>query len=339
MKIRGFRWVAALAVFAAPVAAQAIEIPNFGVNFNDYDVWDSRNGYAAGDIKTEHGETDYHDGRLVVRDGKARADFGTLGISTFAATRNNGGGSPIVFNQELVKAWSYEVFHIDSGSAPIGTPVTLNFSAVVHIERIGTINSPFSNIYPCHQGSATCFPTGSVYENGLAPYLGAGIAFDFNDVFDPAYCSQFAANDCTAPHLTIGTNVLRFSRLANVGDTLVLRTRFEAVAGQYHPYTYADGFSGAAFFGLNTAHTYLDVSSPDVTVTALSGHDYTAPAAIPEPASWALLVIGFGIAGAALRRRSAMRLGHDQKRSKRQSASPASSDNGNGKRPCPAQPV
>lgn len=281
--------------------AHAAEAANFGVNFRDYDIFDSRQGYVAGDIKSEHAEADFHDGRAVVRDGKARASFGTLGISSFAATSNNGGGSPIVFNSELVKAWSYEVFHF--GGSAVGTPITLTFTAVVDIASSASVATPFAaSFFPCPIGAFSCPPTGLATANGgIVSDLAALISFDFNDVFDPLTCLQFAGSGCTGPRLMLGVNRLTITRIAHIGETLALRTRFEAFTGQYHPITYATGYSSAGFFALNTAQTFLSVSSPDVVVTTQSGHDY-ALSTVPEPASWALLLSGFALVGAALRR-------------------------------------
>ena len=47
-----------------------------------------------------------------------------------------------------------------------------------------------------------------------------------------------------------------------------------------------------------------DGSGP--AIVGLSGHDYATSAAIPEPATWGLMIGGFGLAGAALRRRRAV---------------------------------
>ncbi len=54
----------------------------------------------------------------------------------------------------------------------------------------------------------------------------------------------------------------------------------------------------------NTVHTYIDAGAGMPDVIGTSGHDYALPvsAAVPEPASWALLIVGFGLVGTAMRR-------------------------------------
>jgi hypothetical protein len=57
----------------------------------------------------------------------------------------------------------------------------------------------------------------------------------------------------------------------------------------------------AAFFTLYGAGFYIAAEGPgDITLTI---SDTRIPGAIPEPASWAMLIAGFGLTGAALRRR------------------------------------
>jgi PEP-CTERM motif len=69
--------------------------------------------------------------------------------------------------------------------------------------------------------------------------------------------------------------------------------------------TYLNGIAASAFYGLNTANSYISLSSEDVSYVAASGHNYAAPAvsAVPEPSTWAMIIAGFGIMGTSLRRR------------------------------------
>jgi hypothetical protein len=41
-----------------------------------------------------------------------------------------------------------------------------------------------------------------------------------------------------------------------------------------------------------------------------SGGGFGGPGAVPEPATWAIMLVGLGLAGAALRRRRAAAIGH-----------------------------
>jgi len=84
-------------------------------------------------------------------------------------------------------------------------------------------------------------------------------------------------------------------------DALWLRVDFvaSAYAGVLNPSTkvFAD-YS-------HTVHTYITSAAGDPDVIGTSGHDYAEPtsAAVPEPASWAMLILGFGLVGTRMRRR------------------------------------
>ena len=54
----------------------------------------------------------------------------------------------------------------------------------------------------------------------------------------------------------------------------------------------------------DTLRVYMTTGTPGFDVVGLSGHDYAPPSAVPEPASWAAMLLGFGLAGGALRRRA-----------------------------------
>jgi hypothetical protein len=74
--------------------------------------------------------------------------------------------------------------------------------------------------------------------------------------------------------------------------------------GQYYGPTYTFNCCGAAYQNINAASSYVNDNA--------TGSDFTNFAfrvdggAVPEPASWALMIGGFGLAGAALRRRRQM---------------------------------
>lgn len=58
----------------------------------------------------------------------------------------------------------------------------------------------------------------------------------------------------------------------------------------------------------DTAKIYLTSLDGGPDPVGLSGHDYSLVAALPEPGTWALLVVGLGMVGAVLRRGPRQRL-------------------------------
>lgn len=68
-----------------------------------------------------------------------------------------------------------------------------------------------------------------------------------------------------------------------------------------------DGNAGAAFFGWNGG----GVSSFTITTTDSNfafGDFYYSASGVPEPAAWGMLICGFGLAGAAMRRKQIVRV-------------------------------
>ena len=54
----------------------------------------------------------------------------------------------------------------------------------------------------------------------------------------------------------------------------------------------------------DTIHIYMTSGPGGPDVVGASGHDYAPPSAVPEPATWAMMLAGFGLAGGLLRRRA-----------------------------------
>ena len=87
----------------------------------------------------------------------------------------------------------------------------------------------------------------------------------------------------------------------NSYDVFVSFSIFSAMNG--HPANVYMDFLNTATFGIT--------ADPGVTYTSesgLLGSAITPTAAVPEPASWALMILGFGAVGATLRRRAGLRL-------------------------------
>ena len=92
------------------------------------------------------------------------------------------------------------------------------------------------------------------------------------------------------------------------GDVVNLNTRMDTSAYGYAPYT---GASAQSLF-LNSFEWMGLTRTPEtanVVLTSESGFDYrytSLPQGVPEPASWAIMIVGFGLAGGVLRRRAAL---------------------------------
>jgi len=82
-----------------------------------------------------------------------------------------------------------------------------------------------------------------------------------------------------------------------VGDTVLLTGSLEVQA-----WAYDTAYRAVTADFSHTANFYAD-SIPGVTLTSTSGHNYSSPAAIPEPETYAMLLAGVGLLGFTGRRR------------------------------------
>ncbi|WP_293904832.1 PEPxxWA-CTERM sorting domain-containing protein [Phenylobacterium sp.] len=117
--------------------------------------------------------------------------------------------------------------------------------------------------------------------------------FDFTTKVHSAVVSQLSAAPVSVP---LGLTV-SYTRTVNPGDVFDIAYELSAL------------FSVGGIDASHTARIGFDTPD-DVFLTAASGatfgHVPPPPSGVPEPASWALMIVGFGAAGAALRRRRAL---------------------------------
>ena len=147
-------------------------------------------------------------------------------------------------------------------------------------------------------GTVTFAITGSHTPNAgvIGPGTDAELNWQFVDITTNAGLAFGSWSATDAPPTTIVANYV-----VPITDVISLQVDFSvsAYAGpRENPHLVFADYS-------HTVHTYLDAGAGAPDVIGLSGHDYAAPTpgGVPEPAAWALMLLGFGGIGAALRRR------------------------------------
>lgn len=209
----------------------------------------------------------------------ARADYGDLGVAAAAYDYETGDGRPVVMVGGTATARFVDLVKVESDTLPIGTPVTITRSFEVSAISPGP-------------GWNNNFALDGVGGDGTYDIATAGGLFSLN-----------GTDYRLAPGVGISNVVLTIPTF--VGSYYTLDATLTAEALIYRPYTYASGMVSVGFYAYHSAHVYLESDDPAVTLSSVSGHDYSLPPVVsgaPEPTTWALMLMGFGLAGWRVRR-------------------------------------
>lgn len=293
---RVFGIVAALVLplaFAAPVGAIQLNVQvtsselNYGgVQELDQVINNSATGTLLPGQAVQSLVQGYGDDLYFVR-SRARADYGSLGVSAQSIMVNNTPWTAATRTRQAYadaqSVWT-DTFTIASGNAPVGTAVSILATAVVDIGELSS--SGFSN---------------SAIRNGRVTFntsTGSGTG--------PGWCLAVgAACDPATTALQVGHNLISFEMQTTVG----VHTWFAALNAQAVVEDNAIGFASGSVLAdaFNSAHSYYTVLTPGATLQSASGYSYTVPvqipAPVPEPPTYALMLAGLGLIGWRARRR------------------------------------
>jgi hypothetical protein len=239
--------------------------------------------YVPGAIVHTSGAAAYNP--TLIAESSARSSQGALGVSAFIEGMATGGGEAYAFAE-----WS-DSFVVTSATLGAGTLVTARFTHVIDIADAFAFVDDSANIIP---------------NRVVSTYSSAKLIFDFqgNSACLGPFAGRTDASPCAnSAALHIGHNVLTDDVQLRVGQSVTLGATLVGQAFYYDSYSYSAGIGRAGVDALGTAHSYVSPLSPDVAIVSGSGASYLAPG-VPEPGSWAMLVAGFGVIGATLRRRA-----------------------------------
>lgn len=212
--------------------------------------------------------------------GRSSANFGTLGAYSAVTVVNPGGLDPTGTRQGVADGWGTwsDAVTITRVGVPTGTPIDIRVDLVIHVADVSVLPS----------GWAISVAQVSFASNGMVWCL------------SQASPSHYGCGAGTLP-LTVGRNDISFvTQMATGANTFAATLTASTVV---EPYSNTVAFSSSALAdAMNTAHSYYTALAPDTTLQSASGHVY---APVPEPATWASLLVGLGLV--SLRRR---RLAH-----------------------------
>lgn len=176
---------------------------------------------------------------------------------------------------------------ISHGSLAVGTPVTLRMFARIDLSSFDAIRY-----------SIDTSPTHSIRLGFSASGFGSACAYRGTGFWASSQSVECGA----APIVTPGTvQTFIFDRATTVGSTISLNYGVGFTSLHYFPIFAGDAYGQT--LGNAVADVRLQLIAPEGgLLTSNSGFDYT-PAGVPEPASWTMMIAGFGLLGAAMRRR------------------------------------
>lgn len=192
------------------------------------------------------------------------------------------------------------------GGAPAGaTLLTISFGGLVGATNISTAASSYTAELTYDDAAAafdadsgTAYEDGSTYEykayRSLVSFSFTSGEFSQHSVPDPANTGISVTNDIDG-----GSDLLEF--VSNEDAVLILRLN-----GDYTVLSSADlpHSINLSDFPYYPSFDYLDSlgSSLTGTVQTLSVAPAVSQSSVPEPASWTMMIVGFGAIGAAMRR-------------------------------------
>jgi hypothetical protein len=231
----------------------------------------------VGDSYAGHAPNHYHTtGPLSLSVENHRESY-CCGFDTHASstTSNAGGGSVSVSassNNDIVSAWarmSY-YFTVTGPDVPYVDIIISGFGFAEQSSKLGTASSDFMVRYTD--------PT-------------TGTRQQLTDAFGNHERGAFSET------IRIKPNIDYYN-----GAPQILLTAF-TVAGNTAETIKDEGYGGTGRAYIDPVFTFADPSLASIYTFVGVPFDASTPAGVPEPASWAMMVGGFGLVGSAMRRR------------------------------------
>ncbi|MBP6878970.1 MAG: PEP-CTERM sorting domain-containing protein [Phenylobacterium sp.] len=151
-----------------------------------------------------------------------------------------------------------------------------------------------------------------------APNYGDPFSGVQNQALDPRYGFNVTSGGSHWLGFPDGSLTFNFDKTSHAFGFYA--TGVQAINGGTFQVTYDNGASqtfdlalngndgGASYFGFTDAQGFssITISRPGVDAWGIDNVTYGVGSAVPEPATWAMMITGFGLAGSALRRRRSL---------------------------------
>lgn len=206
----------------------------------------------------------------------ATSFYGYLDLSASGAANpsplGNGAGSSFsaVVGNFPVDYFRDQIFVQPSGALPVGSLVPIGFTIDYSAGALSAVSEP-GGLQPSRAGLSTEFQLTD---------LDTAVT-----IFDITHGTEAGLDS--------------FTVMVPVGQ----RIRLEGSLFAFGTAASGSGFAPTSFSVIDPTTINFEAITPGLDLVTASGHDYSQAGGAPEPAAWALMLLGFGAAGAALRSR------------------------------------
>jgi PEP-CTERM motif len=253
------------------------------------------------------GTVNWSNGALFLQNGSQLVNTGTVAITGNNSINNNGGPASSIVNNGLIQKTA------GAGTSTLASGLSLDNNGTINVLS-GTIALPSAFSNDGTLGGTGIFTSSTLTNNGsIAPgspgstgtlsltgaFIQGALGTLNSQLASTALSDLFNISGSASLNGTLALSCI-FGCAINDGDSFVLLDSIGALSGTFANITTSGFLNG---FSYNVIYDYgNDLVRLDVIDAGMA-----PPAGVPEPASWALMIAGFGLVGSAMRRRTTTR--------------------------------